>query len=101
MPFGADAFSPHDLEQGAAKDPDIEPQAPVIHIPNVGFESFVPGECVSSVNLCPTRDAWSELVTANLFRNYREISISSVEAEVPPSSCHRGVRFVREPVPNP
>src|ERR1039458_958284 len=68
MPLLADAVRPQHLEQGQQENLDVEPKAPVVHIPDVKIEFLFPGDRVPAVDLRPAGNAWLNLVTPTLVR---------------------------------
>src|SRR5208283_2412700 len=62
----ADAISPHQSQHREVQDFGIEPEALMIHVPNVQLELLLPGEVVSSVHLRPSSDARLHLVATAL-----------------------------------
>jgi hypothetical protein len=70
----ADVFSSEDLQSGQTEDLEVEPEAPVIHVPHVVFEPLLPGHRVPSVHLGPPRDPGPHVVPTGLLgRVQREV----------------------------
>jgi hypothetical protein len=49
----------------------VKPERLMIHIPHIQLELLFPTDCIAPVNLCPTGNAGSDLVTAGLFRRIK------------------------------
>src|SRR5579859_7827909 len=79
--------------EGSYQDPEVKGQTPVVHIPDVFFESFVPTERVSPVDLSPTANSRLNLVAPRLFC---VVTIQVLHKERPrPDKAH----LTREHVP--
>ena len=48
-------------------DLDVQPERPVVHVPDVITEFILPGDGVASVDLRPTRQAGIDIMPAHLF----------------------------------
>ena len=66
MAFLADAFALDHFPQGQEQDLQVQPEGPVIHVPDIQAELFFPGQGVAAVDLRPAGDAGLDLVTAGL-----------------------------------
>ena len=53
LTFGADAAAPGQRHHGAGHDPQVEPQGPVLDVPDVEGEALLPADVVASVHLGP------------------------------------------------
>src|ERR1700683_3353199 len=68
VPRLRNAVASHYLQQRFCQDKDVEPEALVIHIPEVEIEFSPPIEGISAVHLRPSRDAWLHVMTPPLLR---------------------------------
>src|SRR5258708_2858495 len=56
----ADAFALHDARECARQNAEVEPQRPVVDVPDVELETWLPGEGIAPVDLRPTGDSWQD-----------------------------------------
>lgn len=62
----ADAFAAKDLPKGQEQDLQIQPQIPVVHVPDIVFKLLLPSHVVAAVNLGPAGDTRLDLMAAKL-----------------------------------
>src|SRR5690606_41736594 len=62
------AFAPEHLHNGEPEDLEVQPEAPVVHVPDVLPEPLLPCRVVSAIHLRPARDARPHLVPPGLLR---------------------------------
>ena len=68
MPLLADSLAANHFAQSHPQNSDIQPQAPVIHVPHVQLELLLPSEVIAAIHLRPTRDARRDFMPAELAR---------------------------------
>ena len=66
MTFGADASAFQNLDNRKEEDLDIEPDAPVVYLPDVELELLFPTEAVAAADLRPAGDAGLDFVPPGL-----------------------------------
>ncbi|HQG66912.1 MAG TPA: hypothetical protein PLA32_14160, partial [Smithella sp.] len=64
----ADPFPFEDLPDGHGDDLDVQPQGPVVHIPNIQPELLFPGDGVAAVDLRPAGNFRFYFVSPHLRR---------------------------------
>src|ERR1035438_3389615 len=64
----ADALSPQHLQHRLPENLDVQPQAPMIHVPHVQLKLLFPCKAVASVHLHPPCNTRPHLMTASLER---------------------------------
>ena len=67
MSIRGDPVAPEHLGDGQGQDFDVQPQAPVIDIPDVKGELLFPGKRVAALDLRPAGNARLHVVAASLF----------------------------------
>ena len=67
LPWLTDAFAFDHFPESHKHDLDVQPERPVVHVPDVIAEFVLPGDGVASVDLRPTRQAGISIVAAHLF----------------------------------
>src|SRR5271168_3026944 len=68
MTVMGDALLQEHVQNRLKENPAIEAKTPMVHIPDVQPESFLPTDSVPAIHLRPARDARFHIVTAHLFR---------------------------------
>ena len=61
-----DAFGLDEFLEGDGDDFQVCHQGYVIHIPDIEFELLCPAEAITTMTLCPARDARTHLMPASL-----------------------------------
>ena len=68
MSLLADAVPLQHLEQGQRENLDVEPEAAMVHVPDVKIELILPRERIPTVDLGPTRYTRLDFVPPTLSR---------------------------------
>ena len=63
-----DAFAAQHLADGHQDDADVQPERPVIHVPDIQLKTLIPSQRVAAVHLRPAGDAGRQLMPAGLLR---------------------------------
>ena len=68
LPILADPLPLEDFLKSHPENLDIEPERPVVDVPDIVFEFFLPADGIATIDLRPAGDAGAHLVAAGLFR---------------------------------
>src|SRR5690554_3263549 len=69
MPGLGNTVAAHDFPQGHPENPQIQPEAAVVHVPDVEAKLVVPFQGIAAIDLGPARDAGPHRMTPELFKN--------------------------------
>jgi len=63
-----EAIATENLRECSCQDAEIEPQTPVLHVPEIMGEFLLPIEVVTPIHLRPSGDSGADIVAAHLLR---------------------------------
>src|SRR5580692_6213242 len=61
-----DSFTPYYLPDGLSQNGKVQPETPMVDVPNVESESLIPVQQVPAIDLSPSSDSGSYSMTAHL-----------------------------------